>query len=71
VLEVIGRMAIEHPHVPMAMVSEEPVSLEIAEFLAGRGVSVVRAEPEDGEAVGLSGLVSRMHERRQRSLASS
>jgi hypothetical protein len=69
VLEVIGRMSIEHPRVQMVALSETPLTLEIAEFLAGRGVVVMEAAPGVVEAGDLTEAVTRMHERRDLSLA--
>jgi hypothetical protein len=69
VLEVIGRLAVEHPRVQMVAVSETPLSLEVAEYLAGRGVDVMEVEPGVVELDDLTRAVLRMQERRQRSLA--
>ena len=67
-LAAIGRMTVEHPSVPMLVVSEAPLSLEVAEYLAGRGVDMIRLESDRVEGE-LPGAVRRMHERRQRSVA--
>jgi len=69
VLELIGRLAIEHPRVQMMAVSELPLSIEIAEYLAGRGVALLEIQPGLVEAGELTDVVRRMHERRNRSLA--
>jgi hypothetical protein len=66
---VIGRLAIEYPRVQMVAVSESPLSIEMAEFLAGRGVDVVEAEPGVERVDELWDVVARMHERRDLSLA--
>ncbi len=70
VLDVIGRMTIEYPRVPMMLLSEAPLSLEVAQYLAGHGVDVVRMAP-GGSTGDLPAAVTRMFERRQRSLAAS
>lgn len=69
VLEVIGRLAIEHPRVQMVVVAGNPLPLEMAEFLAGRGVDVVESESGVEGVDELRELVARMHERRDLSLA--
>lgn len=69
VLEVIGRLAIEHPRVQMVAVSESPLSMEVAEYLAGRGVDVMEVESGVVDIDDLTRAVLRMQERRQRSLA--
>lgn len=69
VLEVIGRMTVEHPAVQMVVVSEEPLSLDVAEYLAGHGVTVVRRSPDGTAGDDLPAVVRRLYERRQRSLA--
>ncbi len=69
VLDVIGRMTIEYPRVPMMLLSEAPLSLEVAQYLAGHGVDVVRLE--NGATGEVPAAVTRMFERRQRSLAAS
>ena len=69
VLEVIGRLAIEYPRVQMVAVSESPLSIEMAEFLAGRGVEVMEADPVVGGIDELRDVVAKMHERRDLSLA--
>jgi hypothetical protein len=69
VLEVIGRLAIEHPRVQMVVVTGSSLSLEMAEFLAGRGVDVVEAEPGVEGMDELREVLERMHERRDLSLA--
>jgi FixJ family two-component response regulator len=69
VLEVIGRLSIEHPRVQIVVITEAQISLTVAEYLAGRGVNVVRAPAGAGEVEDLAGLVMQMYERRQRSLA--
>jgi hypothetical protein len=69
VLEVIGRLTVEHPAVQVVVVTEAPLSLEVTEYLAGHGVVVVRREADGVGGEDLPAVVTRMHERRQRSLA--
>jgi hypothetical protein len=69
VLEVIGRLQVEFPRVQVAVLNEAPLSLDVMEYLAGRGVDVVSVGPGADCVAELSSVVERMHERRQRSLA--
>jgi hypothetical protein len=69
VLELIGRLSIEYPRVQIVVVSEAELSLEVAEYLAGRGVELVRSQPGGVQVEYLPELVMRMHERRHRSVA--
>lgn len=69
VLEVIGRLAIEHPRIQMAAVSETALPLEVAEYLAGRGVELLESESSVEGIDDLREAVERMHERRDLSLA--
>ncbi len=71
-LEVIGRLAIEHQRVQVVAVCESTLTLEVAEYLAGRGVELIEVEPpepETGRAGDLLEVVRKMHERRRLSLA--
>lgn len=68
-LAVIGRLVIEFPQMQMAVVNEAPLSLDVAEYLAGRGVEVVTVEPGAARVVEIPAMVNRMYERRQQSLA--
>jgi hypothetical protein len=53
----------------MVVVTGSSLSLEMAEFLAGRGVDVVEAEPGVEGMDELREVLERMHERRDLSLA--
>lgn len=68
-LEVIGRLAVEHPRIQMAVVSEVPLSLEVAEYIAGRGVDLLMTEPATATMEMLPDVVKGMHEKRHWSVA--
>jgi len=68
-LGVIGRLAVEYPGIQKVAMTEAPLSLEVAEYLTSCGVDLVLAEPERRDLNELASVVSRMHERRHRSLA--
>ncbi len=68
-LVVIGRLAVEHPGMPKVAVTEGPLPLEVAGYLTACDVDLVPWERDGQDAGELASVVTRMHERRQRCLA--
>jgi len=70
-LVVIGRLAVEHPGIQKAALTEAPLPLEVAGFLTACDVDLVPMDPVGQDASQLASLVTRMYARRQQCLAAS